>query len=67
MTLQEYFADKERGAKAKFAEDLGITRTWLSLLIAQSVLPSAELAVRIEKLTKKKVKRSELRYDLFGE
>jgi DNA-binding transcriptional regulator YdaS (Cro superfamily) len=67
MTLQEYFADKERGAKAKFAEDLGITRTWLSLLIAHSVLPSAELAVRIEKLTKKKVKRSELRYDLFGE
>ena len=67
MTLQEYFADKERGAKAKFAEDLGITRTWLSLLIAQSVLPSAELAVRIEKLTKRKVKRSELRYDLFGE
>lgn len=67
MTLQEYFADKGRGAKAKFAEDLGITRTWLSLLIAQSVLPSAELAVRIEKLTKRKVKRSELRYDLFGE
>lgn len=67
MTLQEYFADQKRGTKAKFAEDLGITRTWLSLLIAQSVLPSAELAVRIEKLTKKKVKRSELRYDLFGE
>jgi len=67
MTLQEYFADKPRGTKAKFAEDLKITRTWLSLLIAQSVLPSAELAVQIEKLTKRKVKRSELRYDLFGE
>jgi DNA-binding transcriptional regulator YdaS (Cro superfamily) len=67
MTLQEYFLDKPRGAKAEMANNLGISRTWLSLLIAGSVAPSGSLCVAIEKLTKKKVKRSELRYDLFGE
>jgi DNA-binding transcriptional regulator YdaS (Cro superfamily) len=67
MTLAEYFADKPRGAKAEMARQMGISRTWFSLIIAGRVTPSAALCVLIEKATKKKVNRSELRFDLFGE
>lgn len=66
MTLQDYFAGKERGAKAVMAEALGISRTWLSLIITSRELPSAELAVAIEKYTKGKVKRKVLRPDIFA-
>lgn len=66
MTLQDYFAGKERGAKAVMAQALGISRTWLSLIITKRELPSAELAVAIEKYTKGKVKRKTLRPDIFG-
>jgi DNA-binding transcriptional regulator YdaS (Cro superfamily) len=48
------------------ALELGISRTWFSLLIAGTAVPSAALCVAIEKLTKRKVKRSDLRSDLFG-
>jgi DNA-binding transcriptional regulator YdaS (Cro superfamily) len=66
MTLQEYFIDKERGSKALMAMSLGISRTWLSLVITNRELPSAELAVAIEKYTKGKVKRKVLRPDIFA-
>jgi DNA-binding transcriptional regulator YdaS (Cro superfamily) len=66
MTLQEYFAGKDRGSKATMAEALGISRTWLSLIITSRELPSAELAVAIEKYTKGKVKRKVLRPDIFA-
>jgi DNA-binding transcriptional regulator YdaS (Cro superfamily) len=67
MTLQEYFADKKRGAKDALAKDLGITRTWMSQLISGRHLCSPELAVEIERLTQGAVTRKELRPDLFGE
>jgi DNA-binding transcriptional regulator YdaS (Cro superfamily) len=66
MTLQEYFIDKERGSKALMAMSLGISRTWLSLVITDREKPSAELAVAIEKYTKGKVKRKVLRPDIFA-
>jgi DNA-binding transcriptional regulator YdaS (Cro superfamily) len=66
MTLQEYFVGKERGSKALMAMSLGISRTWLSLVITNRELPSAELAVAIEKYTKGKVKRKVLRPDIFA-
>jgi DNA-binding transcriptional regulator YdaS (Cro superfamily) len=67
MTLEEFFRKQPRGSKAEMAKQLGISRTWFSLLIAGTASPSAALCVAIEKLTKRKVKRSELRSDLFGE
>jgi DNA-binding transcriptional regulator YdaS (Cro superfamily) len=66
MTLQEYFSNKGRGAKAEMATALGISRTWLSLVITERQPPSAELAVAIEKYTKGKVKRKVLRPDIFA-
>ena len=47
------------------AEYLGITPTWLGLLIRKSRRPSAELAVKIQKATSGLVPAKELRPDLF--
>jgi DNA-binding transcriptional regulator YdaS (Cro superfamily) len=66
MTLIEYFAEEPRGAKAEMAEFLGITPTWLSLLMKGERKASAALCMKIEKATQGLVKRKELRPDLFG-
>jgi hypothetical protein len=66
MTLSEYFATKPRGAKVIFARKLGISKTWLSLVISGRELPSPELSRDIEIHTGRKVKRGELRPDIFG-
>lgn len=65
MTLQNYFLDKPYGAKAALARDLGITKTWLSMVITGRALPSATLCLEIERQTG--VRRETLRPDLFGE
>jgi DNA-binding transcriptional regulator YdaS (Cro superfamily) len=65
MTLEQYFSDKHRGAKADLARDLGITRTWLSLLVSGREVPSATLSIEIERRTG--INRKYLRPDLFGE
>lgn len=67
MTLQEYFADKKRGAKDALARELGISRTWMSQVISGREVCSPELAVEIERLTGGMVTRKDLRPDLFGE
>jgi DNA-binding transcriptional regulator YdaS (Cro superfamily) len=67
MQLKEYFENKPHGTKVDFARNIGITKTWLSLIISGKKLPSASLCTIIEKMTNKKVKRKELRPDLFGE
>jgi DNA-binding transcriptional regulator YdaS (Cro superfamily) len=66
MTLTEYFIDKPRGAKVALAKTLGISKTWLSLIISGRYLPSPELARDIEANTGRKVKRADLRPDIFG-
>jgi DNA-binding transcriptional regulator YdaS (Cro superfamily) len=65
MQLKEYFENKPHGSKVIFAKSLGITKTWLSLIMSGRKLPSAFLCIEIERLTKKKVKRKELRPDIF--
>jgi DNA-binding transcriptional regulator YdaS (Cro superfamily) len=65
MTLVEYFNALPRGAKSAMAKDLGVTKTWIALLIAGTRRPSAALAVQIEQYTRKAVKKKELRPDLF--
>ena len=67
MTLQEYFQDKPRGAQIALARKLGVSKTWMSLLTTGRDVPSAGLALMIEKFTDGKVKRKTLRPDLFGE
>jgi DNA-binding transcriptional regulator YdaS (Cro superfamily) len=65
MTLEQYFSDKHRGAKTALARELGITKTWLSLLITGREVPSATLAIDIERRTG--IHRKHLRPDLFGD
>lgn len=67
MTLQEYFQNKPRGAQVALARQLGVSKTWMSLLVTGREVPSAGLALMIEKFTHGKVKRKTLRPDLFGE
>jgi DNA-binding transcriptional regulator YdaS (Cro superfamily) len=66
MTLAEYFKDKPKGAQSMLAKQLEISVTWLSLVRVGKKLPSAKLAVKIEKATLMVVKRSDLRPDIFG-
>lgn len=67
MTLQEYFANKPRGSKALMAKALGVSRTWMALMISGHRVPSPSLALEIERLTAGEVRRVDLRPDLFGE
>jgi len=67
MTLTEFFDTKPRGAKLAMARKLGISKTWLSLLISNREVPSPELSVAIERYTKGQVRRTTLRPDIFGE
>lgn len=65
MNLKEYFKDEPYGSKKEMAEYLGITQTWLGLLIKKAAKPSPELAKRIERATQGLVTAQELRPDLF--
>ena len=65
MNLKQYFKDEPYGAKKEMADFLGITPTWLGLLIKKSRKPSPELAKRIEYATQGLVTKKELRPDLF--
>ncbi|CAB5220066.1 Putative bacterial antitoxin YdaS [uncultured Caudovirales phage] len=65
MNLREYFKEEPRGAKKEMCEYLGITQTWLGLLLRNARRPSPELAKRIERATQGMVSASELRPDLF--
>ena len=65
MNLKEYFQEEPYGAKKEMAEYLGITQTWLGLLIRKARRPSFVLARKIEKATQGLVTAKELRPDLF--
>jgi DNA-binding transcriptional regulator YdaS (Cro superfamily) len=66
MALKKYFLPLPRGSKVSMARALGISKTWLSLIINGRKHPSAYLSKEIEKYTNGEVKREELRPDLFG-
>jgi DNA-binding transcriptional regulator YdaS (Cro superfamily) len=55
MTLQEYFDQQPHGAKAAMARSVGISKTWLSQIIAKRRKPSLLLALAISDYTKNKV------------
>lgn len=65
MTLAEYFATEPRGAKIEMAQYLGITATYISLLIHGKRRPSGPMALSIERATQGLVTRHELRPDLY--
>ena len=65
MTLQEYFSTQPRGAISRMAVQLGVSRTWLSLISNGHASPSPVVCSMIERLTKGQVKRKVLRPDIF--
>ena len=65
MTLTEYFSTEPRGSKTEMAQYLGITITYMSLLIHGKRRPSMPMALAIERATQDLVTAKELRPDLF--
>ena len=65
MTLEEYFSTEPHGAVTEMAKYLGITITYMSLLIHRKRRPSAALALSIHRATQGLVTAHELRPDLF--
>lgn len=66
MKLAKYFDDKPFGEKGRFAKKIGVTPTWLGLILNGSRRPSPMLAKKIEKATKGLVTAKELRPDLWA-
>jgi DNA-binding transcriptional regulator YdaS (Cro superfamily) len=67
MTLKDYFKTLSVGSKTEMCNKIGISRTWLSLIISGRKVPSAPLCNLIQRYTNGKVTRAELRPDLFGD
>ena len=66
MTLTEYFSTEPRGSKIEMAEYLGISQTWLSLIMSGRKRASATICIKIEEATQKLVTRKDLRQDIFS-
>jgi DNA-binding transcriptional regulator YdaS (Cro superfamily) len=49
------------------ANKIGVSKTWMSLVISGRELASPELCGAIERYTKGQVKRATLRPDIFGD
>jgi DNA-binding transcriptional regulator YdaS (Cro superfamily) len=64
MNLKQYFIGEPHGSKKEMAQHLGISQTWLGLLM-RGMKPSPQLAKKIEKATQGLVTARELRPDLF--
>ena len=66
MTLNDYFKEEPKGAIVEMATYLGVTSTWLSLLIHGHRKPSTTLSIKIEEATQGLVTKKELRSDIFS-
>ncbi len=64
--LKQYLEKLPRGSKTDLTQKLGITKTWLSLVLNDRSKPSPELCVAIEKARNGAVHRCQLRPDIFG-
>ena len=67
MNLQEYFKEEPKGSINEMAVFLGVTPTWMSLIIHGHRKPSPKLAIMIEKATQGLILRKDLRPDIFLE
>lgn len=61
MTLEEYFKDKPWGAKVEMCRELGITKSWLSLIISGKKPAGKSLALVISMYTDNQVTVEDLR------
>jgi DNA-binding transcriptional regulator YdaS (Cro superfamily) len=53
------------GSQAKLAEGIGLSQQGVSFLINQATKVSAETAIAIERFTEGKIRRAELRPDIW--
>ena len=60
MTLEEYFKNKPRGSKVEMCRTLGITKSWLSLIISKKKPAGKSLAILIAMYTDDEVNAQEL-------
>ena len=60
-------AIKLAGSQSKLASAIGISQQGVSYILNQAGTISAEVAVAIERFSKGKIKKSELRPDIFGD
>lgn len=66
MQLKDYLGSR-RGEQRKLANLLGISPTWMNLLVSGKRDCSPELAVAIEQATNGQVTRRDMRPDIFGD
>ena len=66
MPLREWLKSQGRGSQQKLAQTIGVSETWISLLVNGRVLCSPALATAIHQVTEGAVTRLELRPDIFG-
>ena len=66
MQLREWIGTT-RGKQRELANRLGISPTWMNLIVSGKRDCSPELALAIEQATGGQVTRKELRPDLFGD
>lgn len=66
MQLKDYLGSR-RGEQRKLANALGISPTWMNLLVSGKRDCSPELAVAIEQATNGQVTRMDMRPDIFGD
>lgn len=67
MTLSEYFKEEPHGAIAEMARHIGVSQTWMSMLIHGHRKASFKVAVKLEKATQGLVTLKDLRPDLYAE
>jgi DNA-binding transcriptional regulator YdaS (Cro superfamily) len=70
MNINQYFKDiplRSRMTQAEFGRQLGVTQQQVQHWIAGRQQPNARHVLAIEKMTKRKITRYELRPDVFGE
>jgi transcriptional regulator with XRE-family HTH domain len=51
MTLSEYFVTRPHGSHVELARKLGISKTWMSLIVRNRKIPSVHLSKLIELYT----------------
>ena len=65
MNLNEWFFYQPRGAKSQMANQLNISKNWMSRLVCGTAKPSPYLAIQIEKFTAGEVSRYVLLPEVF--
>lgn len=65
--LKEWLRSKPRGTQQALANKLGVSETWLSLLVTGRARCSVHLANAIHQATDGEVSRQSLRPDVFQE